>query len=95
LIAPAADLHRFFFRIDADGVINIVDAAAEPDAAIAAQLAHQLDCGFWSRHLIAVVSYLPAAFISDDMARLQSKAVIIPQFPDSTHVNHLNNLPSL
>jgi len=92
LIAPASDLHRLTFRVHADAVVDVVDAAAVPDAAVAIQLADAGDSFLSCPQLVSVVSHLPAAFVRNDMARLQSQPVILLQFANCPDVNHVRCL---
>ena len=94
LIAPPADFHCFPFGIDTDGMVDIIDAAAVPDAAIAAQLADASNSFFSCPQLIAIVSNLPASFIGNDATGFQSQPVIFLKLADCPDVNHVHVLPS-
>jgi hypothetical protein len=74
--------------VHSETVVNVVDAIFQPDAAVAAHGSNRLDGFFCTLGFDAVVGYLPAALVGYDFAILQSQAIVVGEFADSSYINH-------
>ena len=68
LIVLSANRYRLSLGVHSVTVVNVVDAIAVPYATVAAHCTNRLDCIFCTLSLNAVVCYLPAAFVGDNLA---------------------------
>ena len=92
LIVFFADCDGFALSVHAEAVVDVVGAILQPDTAITIHSSNCFDCFFCSRYFDAMVGYLPTAFISDNLAILQSQSAILLDFSNGSDVNHFRFL---
>ena len=88
LVMRLADRQRFVLRIDAETMIDIVNAIFKPDAAVAAQPPHFVNCDLRAGRFDAIVGNLPAGLIVDDLASFERQTVAVGELANRADVNH-------
>ena len=91
LIARLADFKRLLLGLNSLGLVDIVDAIREPDAAISAEVLDRVNglaCGLTFH---AVGSDLPAGLVVDFLAIFKGHAVVFSELDDRANVNHVVN----
>lgn len=95
LIAGSADFESFALCADSVALVYIVDATTKPHTAVSAIGFNCFDCFAGVCRFDALSGYLPACFILDFVALLESDAIVFGELADSADVNHFSAFLSL
>lgn len=89
LIARLADFKRLLLGLHSFGLVNIIDAVREPNAAVAAIFLDRIDSFAGGLTFNAISGDLPAGLVVDLLAMFEGQTVIFSEFENRTNVNHV------
>lgn len=88
LITRLADFKRLLLGLNSLGLVDIVDAIREPDAAVSAEVLDRIDSFAGGLTLHAIGGDLPAGLVIDFLAIFKGHAVVFSELDDRANVNH-------
>ena len=95
MVAGSSDFEGFAFCAYAVALVDVINAFAQPYAAVAVVGSYRFDGFLRCAALDAFGGDLVAALVSNGLAAFEGESVVVGEFANCANVNHMYYLPSL